>query len=139
MSTIGRMEFNSAADIPAGSWRWKHIDPAHEWACKGTGKIIIVPDFLDRIEELRTRVGFALPITSGYRSPEYNARVSDTSSNGPHTTGMACDIAVTGIKAMTLISTALQLGFVGIGVNQKGTGRFVHLDMARTVPAIWSY
>jgi hypothetical protein len=33
---------------------------------------------------------------------------------------------------------ALELGFTGIGVQQKGTGRFIHLDL-RAVPAIWSY
>ncbi len=133
------LSFASVDDIPAGYWRWEHIDPATEWACKGTGQIVIVPFFLDKIEMLRTRCGFPLPITSGYRSPEHNSEVSNTGSDGPHTTGMACDIGVTGIQAMTVISVALQLGFLGLGVNQKGSGRFVHVDDARDTPAVWSY
>jgi hypothetical protein len=30
------------------------------------------------------------------------------------------------------------MGFKGIGVQQKGAGRFIHLD-DREDPAIWSY
>lgn len=135
-----RYEFGSVAELPDGFWRWPHVNAATEWACKGTGRLVVVTEFLDKIEELRMRCGFALPITSGYRSPEHNAAVSSTGDDGPHTTGMACDIGVSGVQAMTVISTALQLGFIGVGVNQKGTGgRFVHLDNARLTPAIWSY
>lgn len=137
----GRLEFPNADAIPAGVWRWPHFDPKHEWACHGTGTIVIVPDFLDLLEELRMRVGFALPINSGYRSPEWNVRVGHSGEDGPHTTGKAADIRVHGLQAITLIVAAAQLGFVGIGVQQKGEriGRYIHLDTARDVPAIWSY
>jgi hypothetical protein len=131
--------YPSVAAMPPGSWRWPHIDPATEWACHSDGTIFVVPEFLDRIEELRMRCGFALPITSGYRSPAHNAAVSTTGDDGPHTTGKACDIGVDGVKAFTLISIALQMGFTGLGVNQKGTGRFIHVDDAHETPTIWSY
>lgn len=136
---MSAVEFASVELITPGFWRWPHIDPAHEWACKGTGQLLVVPEFMDQIETLRMRCGFPLPITSGYRSPAHNRAVSNTGHDGPHTTGMACDIGVSGIQAMTVISTALQLGFLGVGVNQKGTGRFIHVDNARQIPAIWSY
>ena len=60
---------------------------------------------------------------------------------GAHTTGKAIDIGVSGAKALTIIQKALAHGIHRIGVNQKGTGRFIHLDMAEDypTPAIWSY
>jgi len=45
---------------------------------------------------------------------------------------------VSGEDAQTLIKLALDLGFKGIGVNQKGEGRFIHIDH-RSEPAMWSY
>jgi len=135
------LEYPSVAAIPAGVWRWPHISPDKEWACHGDGTILIVPEFLDRIEQLRTRCGFPLQINSGYRSPAYNATVSTTGDDGPHTTGKACDIRVEGVRAFTLISIALQMGFTGVGINQKGpsSGRYIHLDDAHETPALWSY
>jgi zinc D-Ala-D-Ala carboxypeptidase len=35
---------------------------------------------------------------------------------------------------------ALEAGFTGIGVQQKGTGRFLHLDTLENLrPTVWSY
>ncbi len=63
---------------------------------------------------------------------------------GAHASGYACDIGVRGADALQIIGIALQLGFTGIGVNQKGSGRFIHLDILngtpqRPRPTIWSY
>jgi uncharacterized protein YcbK (DUF882 family) len=135
------VEFDSIETLTPGLWRWPHIDAASEWACKGTGRIVVVPDFLDRLEALRMRVGFALPISSGYRSPSHNMDVSTTGDDGPHTTGEAADIRVNGMQALALLGAALQLGFLGIGISQKGPhgSRFIHVDTARDIPALWSY
>ena len=37
-----------------------------------------------------------------------------------------------------VLRLALDANFTGIGIQQKGHGRFVHLDI-REHPAIWSY
>ena len=42
------------------------------------------------------------------------------------------------------ITHAQEYGFTGIGVNQKGNSRFIHLDIAdhseeRPRPTVWSY
>jgi uncharacterized protein YcbK (DUF882 family) len=101
--------------------------------------------FLVNIDELRDRCGFPLIITSGYRSPEYNAKVSSSGLTGAHTTGKACDIAVSGANAYTLLEEAIKMGcFTGIGINQKGDKRFIHLDSCNKAdklprPNIWSY
>jgi uncharacterized protein YcbK (DUF882 family) len=90
---------------------------------------------------LRTRCGFPLPITSGYRSPAYNRLVASTGDDGPHTTGKAADIRVEGVHAFTLISIALQMGFTGLGIQQKGPreSRYIHLDDCHDLPTLWSY
>lgn len=134
----------TAFDLAA--WRWPHVDPVREWACKGTGRIMVETDFLDRFERLRVAFGRPLIITSGYRSPEHNRQVSATGDDGPHTTARAVDIRIYGTWALDVIRRALDEGFTGIGVMQLGPrgGRYLHLDDLpdapdRPRPWIWSY
>lgn len=109
-----------------------------ELQCKcGCGKMETPTPFILRLEHLRVTVGFPLPISSGYRCPDHNDKVSSTGRDGPHTRA-AVDIAVQGQEAYLLLAAAIRQGFVGVGVQQKGSGRFIHLD-DRTSPAIWSY
>ena len=102
------------------------------------------PVFLMDVDELRHRFGKPLVVSSGYRCPAHNSRVSSTGSDGPHTTGFAVDFAVDRGAAVELLQIALSMGFTGIGVNQKGGGRFLHLDKLPNAPGqprptIWSY
>lgn len=111
-----------------------------ELACKHCGRQEMQRDFMDRVERLRVTVGFPLPVTSAYRCPEYNARVSSTGLTGPHTTGRAIDLGVDRERAYRVLAAALQLGFTGIGIQQKGYSRFIHLDsIAEGRPTVWSY
>lgn len=128
------------------AWRWPHIDPVKEWACKGTGAILVETEFLDLVERLRMIHGRPLNFTSGYRTPAYNAAVSTTGLTGPHTTGRAIDVRIYGIRAYDLVRQAFTLGFTGIGLSQKGpqAGRFIHLDTVDHSPTsprpwVWSY
>lgn len=141
-----RLEYASATDIPAGAWRWPHVSAAKEWASKGNGALVVVPEFLDKFEKLRRMFGSALIISSGYRDPAYNNTVAETGTNGPHTTGRAVDIRIYGEHAIVVVHLALELGFTGIGVSQKGdqAKRFIHLDdLTRDDgfprPFLWSY
>jgi zinc D-Ala-D-Ala carboxypeptidase len=100
-------------------------------------------DFIYKVEKLREKARFPFPVSSGYRCSDYNDRVSSTGRNGPHTTGRAIDILVNRGQAYTLLVLALP-EFTGIGVSQKGQGRFVHLDdlpnkEGQPRPTIWSY
>ena len=113
-----------------------------EFACRHTGRCDMQPEFMARLQRLRTVYGRPMRVTSGYRDRTHpvEARKSTT---GAHALGRAADIAVTGADAIELIVLAVGLGFTGIGVQQKGGGRFIHLDdvpenlLPR--PAIWSY
>ena len=115
-----------------------------EMRCRGTGRCDMDPNFMARLQALRTEYGRPMAVTSGFRAPEYNVRVSESGTSGPHTTGRAVDIAVRGADALDLIVLAVKHGFTGIGVKQDGMGRFVHLDdlpeiPGRPRPTIWSY
>lgn len=116
-----------------------------EFACKcGKCENKIQDSFIDKLQELRNALDFPLVITSGYRCPAHNARVSSTGLTGPHTTGRAADIAVAREQAFFLVSIAYNAGFTGIGVSQKGNSRYIHLDdlpatTSQPRPTIWSY
>ena len=124
--------------------RWPNFSP-RELAQRGAGweegrtPIIIEESALDKLQALRDMCGFALPVTSAYRSPVYNAKVSTTGLNGPHTTGRAFDIAVYGERASYVIEYGYKCGFTGLGVHQRGShsARFVHWD--DLAKRIWSY
>ena len=120
---------------------WPHFSSA-ELSCRHCGLMLMQPDFMQRLERVRSRVGFVLPVSSGYRCPEHNARVSTTGRSGPHTTGRAVDIRISGERVVFLVHAALSLGMTGIGVMQRGAHErsFIHLDdLTDGRPRIWSY
>jgi zinc D-Ala-D-Ala carboxypeptidase len=108
-----------------------------EFKCKHCGAVKMDQNFLDRLNKLRESYGKPMRISSGYRCPEHPAERSKVTT-GMHTTGKACDVVVEGAEAVFLLQLALQQGFTGIGVQQKGSGRFLHLD-TRDRSTIWSY
>lgn len=102
--------------------------------------------FLWKLDQLRTRLKQPLIITSGYRCPAYNDRISTTGIAGPHTTGKASDIGISGKQAHRLLQLAVLGGwFSGIGIHQRGPHeeRFIHLDTltlpAHPRPRVWTY
>lgn len=112
--------------------------------CDSTGHEIS-DELLDALQALRTICEFPFVISSGYRCPEHPAeRKKDFV--GAHGCGLAVDIAVSHEEAIHLLKNAFNTGlFTGIGVNQKGDGRFIHLDIATDMdvnaprPHIWTY
>lgn len=113
-----------------------------ELKCPCCNENRVTEDFLDLLEKLRGKIGIPLYITSGYRCPMHNDFVSHTGLSGPHTTGKAVDIAISYESAFLLVDYATELGFTGIGVNQRGLidERFIHLDkLTANRPRIWSY
>ena len=115
-----------------------------ELACKCGCGLLPELDFMLKVETLRARVGFKLPVTSGARCPKRNSRVSGTGEDGPHTTRRAIDLAISRQQAYIVMREALALGFTGMGFNQKGDARFLHLDdlpdaPGQPRPTVWSY
>lgn len=129
------------------SWNWPNFKP-HELDCKdGTPFPVNDPDaraFMDKLQALRLHLGFPFVVTSGFRTPSYNASIGGA-TNSAHLKARAVDLSIYGERAYKLVAAAPSFGFTGIGVNQKSSlevqRRFIHLDdligLAR--PTVWSY
>jgi len=115
-----------------------------EFACQcGCGGNEVQDDLIDRLQRIRTRLKMPLRVTSGYRCPDHPIEAAK-SKPGAHTTGLAADIGIDRGEAFLFLSAALDENFTGIGVNQKGEGRFIHVDLIPNRvnsprPTIWSY
>tara|TARA_R100001377_G_scaffold8941_1_gene4594 strand:+ start:113 stop:469 length:357 start_codon:yes stop_codon:yes gene_type:complete len=107
-----------------------------ELACQHCGIMNLPEEFLISLQGLRESYGKAMTITSGYRCPAHPLETKK-SSPGYHTKA-AVDIAVSGEDANNLLTIALNSGWTGIGIQQKGSGRFLHFDQ-RSEPTMWSY
>ena len=98
------------------------------------------PAFLDLMDQIRHSIGEPLTVTSGYRCPDHNDKVSSTSRTGPHTTGRAIDIKADSRLRFLLIEAAIKQGITRIGVAKS----FIHLDDLGELdgfpsPRVWSY
>ena len=103
-------------------------------------------DFMRQLDLLRDAFG-PLVVTSGYRCPEHPLEVAKARP-GAHATGKAVDIAVKREEAYRLLQIVFRSdvfrsdwNFTGVGINQKGSGRFIHLDTVSEGirPTVWSY
>ena len=126
-------------------WNTSTYFSIHEFKCSHTGKCEMDSDFVSKLNDLRMAYGKPMKINSGFRDVTHPIEAKK-SSPGAHTTGKAADISVSRGDAFYLLSLALQKGFTGIGIAQKGSGasRFLHLDTIensseRPRPTIWSY
>ena len=111
-----------------------------EFDCSHCGKNEMQPDFLQKLQALRSVYGKPMRITSGYRCPAHPIEAKKAKP-GAHASGCACDIGIDGPDAHRLLKLAFAAGFTGIGVQQKGSGRFIHLDTLEggLRPNVWSY
>jgi uncharacterized protein YcbK (DUF882 family) len=119
-----------------------------EFACQHCGRAEMDDDFMWRLQDLRSSYGKPMRITSGYRCPEHPIEAAKAKP-GTHATGRAVDVAVSHGQAYALLRLAMRMGFTGVGIQQKGDGRFIHLDDITPKedfdgkkfvrPMIWSY
>lgn len=93
-------------------------------------------ELMDIIQDMRTELGFPFAISSGYRCSDHPEEAKKKKP-GQHNIA-AVDIKVDRERAHQVLELAFKKGFKGIGINQKGNGRFIHLDM-RDYKTIWSY
>ena len=119
------------------NWDFKYFTE-DEFKCHHCGLARMDHDFVEKLDTVRGIVGFPFKVSSGYRCPDHNKAVSHTGEAGPHTTGKAADILLSGPKAREFLTIAVKF-FPGIGVQQKGphTSRFIHVDDLE--PRLWSY
>ncbi|MER9217857.1 D-Ala-D-Ala carboxypeptidase family metallohydrolase [Mesorhizobium sp. M0644] len=85
------------------------------------------PEVLDRFQQMQDAFGAQLPINSGFRDPERNAKAGGA-KHSQHMDGNALDIDVRGMPIadrVRLIETASAAGFTGIGVYNNA----IHIDL----------
>ena len=104
----------------------------------GSGAKKMKQEFIDRLEELRTRCGFAFQINSGYRTRAHNRKVGGVEPS-VHEDGVAADIAApTGQMKFAIVHHAMKMGFRRIGIGKT----YVHVDMggpSYPQDVIWLY
>ncbi len=115
-----------------------------EFDCKHCGENHISFEFIDVAQEIRTAAGCPMRVSSGYRCPDHPIEARK-SAPGEHTEGTCADFAVSHQAAYAVLKAAMAHPKVtGIGVNQKGPTRFLHIGIGpakpgRPRPHVWSY
>ena len=124
-------------------WESKYFSREEmKWKC-GCDQAPMDQDFMLMILSTREHYGKPIIISSGYRCPAHPIEAKKAKP-GSHTTGKAADLAVSGGDAMQIMGLALLSDIRRVGVQQKGEGRFIHLDICDEedgfpTPALWSY
>jgi subtilisin family serine protease len=95
----------------------------------------ISPELVERLQELRERLGAPITITSGYRYPALNDDV-DGANSSQHMAGRAADISSGAATPLELARLALEVFDCEMGI---GLGRnIIHVDV-RGELASWTY
>jgi len=110
--------------VPDAVWKWPSFSP-REMACKGTGKLMINSDAMDKLQALRDALGKPLIITSAYRSPEHNRAVGGATKS-KHMAGIAFDVRMDNHEPEVFEFEAMKAGFTGFGYYPKSG--FMHID-----------
>ena len=101
-----------------------------EFACKNTEAIIISDKLCDILEAIRAHFEKPVIITSGYRTPEHNAKIGGAVKS-QHMLGLAADIKIAGVKPADIASYARTLmpTYGGIGIYST----FTHIDVREKI------
>lgn len=108
-------------------------DVNHILRCHATGEVAAIDvRVLEHVNLVQKKLGGdrEIHIISGYRSPEYNARLvragRRAAKNSLHMQGQAVDLQIPGLHPKVIRQAALELGYGGVGYYPRS--KFVHLD-----------
>lgn len=96
-------------------------------------KVIVDRELIDVLEDIRAQFNKPVIVTSGYRTPEYNAKINGV-KNSQHTKGTAADIKVSDIPASRVQKYLKNKYPDKYGIGSYST--FTHIDV-RTKKARW--
>lgn len=103
----------------------------------GSGRTHMSVAFIQKLDDARERAGVPFIITSGYRSPAYNATLANAVADSAHTKGLAADIAAVGPMRLTVARALYKAGIRRFGFGST----FVHADVDASKPqnVVWGY
>ena len=107
-----------------------------EMECPCCFQCIILPDFMFRLQRLRTKMDRPMYVNSGFRCPLHNTAIGGAKKSR-HLEGIAADISVidwTSAEKYECLALAIELGFKGIGIYE----RFFHFDMRPGAGKLWA-
>ena len=103
--------------------------PAEQTCQCGCAESCMDSGFIRLLEQLRTTAGIAFPVTSAYRCPDHNSRVSSTGRTGPHTTGRAVDIRAGSRAKFKIAKACFEYDQEFPGLIRLGIAKtFIHID-----------
>ena len=103
-----------------------------EFACKdGSDAVLVAPRLVMVLQTIRDHFGASATITSGYRTPQYNAKVGGVAQS-QHCYGTAADFYVKGVSVEAVAAYARKImpDWGGVGIY-KSQG-FTHIDVRET-------
>ena len=111
-----------------GETRLSHDFRVKEFACKdGSDEIYIDSRLVDYLQRIRNWAGHPIVISSGYRTPEHNAKIGG-SKTSYHTKGRAADIYVKDRKK-SIYEIARYAQAIGVpGIEENKDSNYVHID-----------
>lgn len=96
------------------------------------------PELVKMLDEARGVAGVPFKITSGFRTPEQNAKLKGSVEDSAHTIGLAVDISCPDSSVrFKMIKGLLVAGFTRIGIGKD----FLHIDISKDKlqDCIWTY
>lgn len=128
------VEINAYSKAKDGDKKLSANFKVKEFASKdGSDAVLVAPRLVMVLQSIRSRFGTAVTINSGYRTPQYNAKVGGV-TDSQHCYGTAADIVVRGKTPAAVAAYARQLmpDWGGVGVYDS----FCHIDV-REAKADW--
>lgn len=129
------VEINAYSKAASGGKQLSAHFKVREFACgDGSDAVLVAPRLVMVLESIRAHFGAAVTINSGYRTPEYNAKVGGV-ARSQHCYGTAADIVVKGQtpEAVAAFARTLMPDWGGVGVYKS----FTHIDV-REARADWT-
>ena len=129
------VEINAYSKAKDGGKKLSTNFTVKEFACKdGSDAVLVAPRLVMVLQTIRDHFGTAVTINSGYRTPQYNAKVGGV-AHSQHCYGTAADIVVRGKTPVAVAAYARQLmpDWGGVGIYDT----FTHIDV-REAKADWN-
>ena len=123
------VEINAYSKAASGGKQLSAHFKVREFACgDGSDAVLVAPRLVMALETIRAHFDAPVVIHSGYRTPQYNAKVGGV-AHSQHCYGMAADISVKDQTSAAVAAYARQLmpDWGGVGIYAKKG--FTHIDV----------